>query len=55
MADYIIDGEILTDIADALRNRTGDMAAIVPEDMAKKIIDFEPYPNGDEMYFGDEV
>ena len=37
MADYIIDGAVLTDIADAIRSNTGDTEPIVPEAMAEKI------------------
>lgn len=34
MGDYIIDGAILTDIADAIRSKTSDTQTIIPEDMA---------------------
>ena len=35
MPDYIIDGAILTDIADAVREKTGAIEPIVPENMAE--------------------
>mgnify|MGYP003496727025 CR=1 FL=1 len=37
MSDYIIDGAILTDIADALREKTGAIDPIVPENMAEML------------------
>lgn len=37
MADYIIDGAILTDIADAIREQTGETELIVPENMSGKV------------------
>lgn len=37
MADYIIDGAILTDIADAIRAKTGGTEPIAPEAMAQGV------------------
>ena len=37
MPDYIIDGAILTDIADAVREKTGAIEPIVPENMAEML------------------
>ena len=39
MSDYVIDGEILTDIADAIREKTGESGVIIPEDMPDAISD----------------
>ena len=39
MSDYVIDGEILTDIADAIREKTGESGVIIPEDMPDAIAD----------------
>ena len=41
MPDYIIDGAILTDIADAVRAKTGETEPIIPEEMAAKLLDTE--------------
>ena len=41
MPDYIIDGAILTDIADAVRAKTGDTEPIIPEEMAAKLLNTE--------------
>lgn len=41
MADYIIDGAILTDIADAVRAKTGKTEPIVPENMASVLLNTE--------------
>lgn len=41
MPDYIIDGAILTDIADAVRAKTGDTGPIIPEEMAAKLLNTE--------------
>ena len=37
MTDYIIDGAILTDIADAIREQTGSAELIEPGEMSEKI------------------
>lgn len=37
MADFLIDGGILTDIADAIRGKTEESGVIIPEDMATAI------------------
>jgi len=37
MDDYIISGQILTDIADSIRSADGSSAAVCPEEMAAKI------------------
>ena len=41
MSDYIIDGSILTDIADAVREKTGSIEPIVPENMAEMLRNVE--------------
>lgn len=41
MSDYIIDGAILTDIADAVREKTGTTDPIVPEKMAEMLRNVE--------------
>lgn len=41
MSDYIIDGSILTDIADAVREKTGTIEPIVPENMAEMLRNVE--------------
>ena len=41
MSDYIIDGAILTDIADAVREKTGAIEPIVPENMAEMLRNLE--------------
>ena len=41
MSDYIIDGAILTDIADAMREKTGTIEPIVPENMAEMLRNVE--------------
>lgn len=41
MPDYIIDGAILTDIADAVREKTGTIEPIVPENMAEMLRNVE--------------
>lgn len=41
MSDYIIDGAILTDIADAVREKTGAIEPIVPEKMAEMLRNVE--------------
>ena len=41
MPDYIIDGAILTDIADAVREKTGTTDPIVPENMAEMLRNVE--------------
>ena len=41
MPDYIIDGAILTDIADATREKTGTTDPIVPENMAEMLRNVE--------------
>ena len=41
MPDYIIDGAILTDIADATREKTGTTEPIVPENMAAMLRNVE--------------
>ena len=41
MSDYIIDGAILTDIADAVREKTGAIEPIVPENMAEMLRNVE--------------
>lgn len=41
MPDYIIDGAILTDIADAVREKTGAIEPIVPENMAEMLRNVE--------------
>lgn len=41
MSDYIIDGAILTDIADAVRKKTGAIEPIVPENMAEMLRNVE--------------
>ena len=41
MPDYIIDGAILTDIADAVREKTGSIEPIVPEKMAEMLRNVE--------------
>ena len=41
MPDYIIDGAILTDIADAVREKTGSIEPIVPENMAEMLRNVE--------------
>lgn len=41
MPDYIIDGAILTDIADATREKTGTTEPIVPENMAEMLRNVE--------------
>ena len=41
MPDYIIDGAILTDIADAVRAKTGETEPIIPEEMAAKLLNTE--------------
>ena len=41
MPDYIIDGAILADIADAVRAKTGDTEPIIPEEMAAKLLNTE--------------
>lgn len=41
MSDYIIDGAILTDIADAVREKTGTTDPIVPENMAEMLRNVE--------------
>ena len=41
MPDYIIDGAILTDIADAVREKTGATNPIVPENMAEMLRNVE--------------
>lgn len=41
MPDYIIDGAILTDIADAVREKTGTTNPIVPENMAEMLRNVE--------------
>jgi hypothetical protein len=37
MADYVIDGAVLTDIADAIREKTGGAEPITPEAMAEAV------------------
>lgn len=37
MAEYIIDGAILGDIAEAIRTQTGEAEPITPEAMAEKV------------------
>ena len=46
MSDYIIDGAILTDIADAVREKTGAIEPIVPENMAEMLRNAEGYEDG---------
>lgn len=41
MSDYIIDGAILTDIADAVREKTGTIEPIAPENMAEMLRNVE--------------
>ena len=41
MPDYIIDGAILTDIADAVREKTGAIEPIMPENMAEMLRNVE--------------
>ena len=41
MPDYVIDGAILTDIADAVREKTGAIEPIVPENMAEMLRNVE--------------
>ena len=41
MPDYIIDGAILADIADAVRAKTGETEPIIPEEMAAKLLNTE--------------
>lgn len=41
MPDYIIDGAILSDIADAVRAKTGETEPIIPEEMAAKLLNTE--------------
>ena len=41
MSDYIIDGAILTDIANAVREKTGSIEPIVPENMAEMLRNVE--------------
>lgn len=41
MARYSIDGQILTDIANAINEKTGETAAMVPGEMAEKIAEIE--------------
>ena len=41
MPDYIIDGAILTDIADAVREKTGAIEPIAPENMAEMLRNVE--------------
>ena len=41
MSDYIIDGAILTDIADAVREKTGTTEPIAPENMAEMLRNVE--------------
>ena len=41
MPDYIIDGAILTDIADAVREKTGTIEPVVPENMAEMLRNVE--------------
>ena len=41
MPDYIIDGAILTGIADAVREKTGSIEPIVPENMAEMLRNVE--------------
>lgn len=41
MPDYIIDGAILTDIADATREKTGNTEPIVPENIAEMLRNVE--------------
>lgn len=59
MADYIIDGAILTDIADAVREKTGGTEPIVPENMAEEVsVGFERayaagYEDGKGGWIGD--
>ena len=37
MPDYIIDGDVLTGIADEIRSKTWDTGQITPESMREKI------------------
>lgn len=37
MAEYVINSETLEDIADAIRDKTGETEGIKPKDMADKI------------------
>lgn len=46
MADYVIDGAILTNIADTIREKTGEADSITPEDMSGKVT--ECYDKGYE-------
>lgn len=46
MPDYIIDGAILTDIADAVREKTGTTEPIVPENMAEMFRNVKSYEDG---------
>lgn len=46
MPDYIIDGAILTDIADAVREKTGAIDPIVPENMAEMLRNAKGYEEG---------
>ena len=46
MPDYIIDGAILTDIADATREKTGTTEPIVPENMAEMLRNAAGYEDG---------
>ena len=41
MTKYIIDGSTLTEIADAIREKTGETETIKPEDMPQKIQDIQ--------------
>lgn len=63
MTKYIIDGSTLTEIADAIREKTGETETIKPEDMPQKIQDIqtggggggddpiETYASMEERYF----
>lgn len=55
MTDYLIDGEILGDIADAIREKTNTTNTITPENMASEIANIPSGVNPDNLATVDKV
>jgi hypothetical protein len=55
MSDYLIDGEILGDIADAIREKTSSTNSITPENMASEIANIPSGVNPDNLATVDKV